>query len=322
MSLFLIILFIVIGFAILIGGADWLVSGASSLARRYNISELVIGLTIVAFGTSAPEMVVNVVASAEARSDIVLGNIIGSNIFNLFVILGIAGIIFPIRVQSSTAWREVPLSIIITLLLLLLANDFFLGSNPQVSRLDGFILLALFGGFVWYVFTQLKKEPEQQNLPENRPVWKIWVMILAGLAGLVFGGRLVVDHSVELARTLGLSEKVIGLTVLAAGTSLPELVTSVVAALKKKNDIAIGNVIGSNIFNMLLILGVSALIRPVIFNYKFNTELIFLFAGTLLLFIAMMTGQRKQLDRWEALVLLILFTAYTVILIRGEILTG
>jgi len=199
----------------------------------------------------------------------------------LQVILGIAGIIFPIRVQSSTAWRELPLSIVVTFLFILLANDFFLGSNPQVSRLDGFILLILFGGFLWYVFTQLKKEPFQENLSDEKPAWKIWGLIVTGLAGLVFGGRLVVDNSVELARALGLSE----------------------------------NVIGSNIFNLMFILGISSLIRPVTFNHLFNTELIFLLAGTLLLFIAMLTGRRMQLDRWEAAILLILFCSYTVILV-------
>jgi len=315
MSPVLTILLILVGFALLIFGADWLVSGASALARKYRISELAIGLTIVAFGTSAPELVVNAVASFDGHADIVLGNIIGSNNFNLFIILGIAALIYPIRVQSTSAWREVPLSFAITLLFLLLANDFFLREATLVSRIDGLILLALFGGFLWYVSTQMKKEPVKENLPATKSNVRIWLLILSGLTGLVIGGKLVVDYGVELATYMGISEKIIGLTIIAAGTSLPELVTAIVAALKKKSDIVIGNMIGSNIFNLLLILSVSSLIRPVAYNPAFNTDLLILSAGTLFLFISMLTGKRKHLDRWEAAILLVFYFSYTVFLI-------
>lgn len=313
------ILLILLGFALLIYGAGWLVSGASALARKYRISELAIGLTIVAFGTSAPELVVNAVASFDDHADIVLGNIIGSNNFNLFIILGVAALIYPIRVQSTSAWREVPLSFTITLLFLLLANDFFLREATLVSRIDGLIMLALFVGFLWYVSTQMKKEPEKEMVAATQSPLKIWLLILAGLAGLVTGGKLVVDYGVELATYLGISEKIIGLTIIAAGTSLPELVTAIVAALKKKSDIVIGNVIGSNIFNLLLILPISALIRPVAYSPVFNTEVLILSGGTLFLFISMLTGKRKHLDRWEAAILLVFYLSYTVFLIWKEV---
>ena len=319
MPVVLTILLILLGFALLIFGAEWLVSGASALARKYNISELAIGLTIVAFGTSAPELVVNAVASFDGHADIVLGNIIGSNNFNLFIILALAALIYPIRVQSTSAWREVPMSFAITLVFFLLANDFFLRESTLVSRIDGLILLALFGGFLWYVSTQMKKEPEKEKLPATLSTFRIWLLILAGLAGLVTGGKLVVDYGVELATYLGISEKIIGLTIIAAGTSLPELVTSIVAALKKKSDIIIGNVIGSNIFNLLLILSVSSLIRPVVFNPQFNTDIYILSGGTLFLFLSMLTGKRKHLDRWEAAILLGFYLTYTVFLILREV---
>ncbi|MBN1198149.1 MAG: calcium/sodium antiporter [Bacteroidales bacterium] len=316
MPIVLTILLILVGFALLIFGAEWLVSGASALARKYNISELAIGLTIVAFGTSAPELVVNAVASFDGHADIVLGNIIGSNNFNLFIILAVAALIYPIRVQSTSAWREVPMSFAITLLFLVLANDIFSpDATLTVSRLDGLVLLALFGGFLWYVATQMKNEPEKEKLPTTQSTGKIWLLIIAGLAGLVIGGKLVVDYGVELATYMGISEKIIGLTIIAAGTSLPELVTAIVAALKKKSDIVIGNVIGSNIFNLLLILPVSSLIRPIAYSPAFNTELIILSAGTLFLFISMLTGKRKHLDRWEAAILLGFYLSYTVYMI-------
>ena len=200
------LLLIIAGFALLILGANWLLNGATALARRYNISDLVIGLTIVAFGTSAPELVVSVIASLDGHSDIVLGNIIGSNNFNLFIILGIAGMIYPISVQSSTAWREIPISLGAAVLLLLLTNTFQTGSAAVFSRIDGLILLILFGLFLWYVFRSMKSE----DIPVSEPAFvkshgKIWVLILSGFAGLILGGQLVVTHSVKIAEILGVS---------------------------------------------------------------------------------------------------------------------
>lgn len=313
-------IFVLLGFVLLIKGADWLVSGASALAKKYNISDLVIGLTIVAFGTSAPELVVNSIASFNHLPDIVLGNIIGSNNFNLFLILGIVGLISPIVVQNSTVWKEIPISFIAAVALLFLAKISFFESSSFITRIDATILLIMFGIFLYYIFLQLKNNDlEVEKVAVNFTNIKIWTLIAVGLAGLVLGGKLVVDNAVELAKMLGVSEKIIGLTIVAAGTSLPELVTSVVAALKKNSDIAIGNVIGSNIFNILLILSISAYINPVSYNSKFDFDIYFLLGGTLFLFIAMFTGKRKKLDRWEALLLLIAFIFYTVYLVIADI---
>lgn len=312
-------LLVLLGFACLIFGANWMVNGASSLAKKFNVSDLAIGLTIVAFGTSAPELVVNIIASVDGYSDIILGNIIGSNNFNLFIILGIAGIILPIKVQSSTAWKEIPVSLGAAVLILFLLNDFSFSGQGQLGRTEGFILLILFVGFLYYVFRQMKNDPETHTEPVLKSTFKIVLLIVVGLAGLIAGGQLVVSHSVKIAQVLGVSEKIIGLTIVAAGTSLPELVTSVVAALKKNSDIAIGNVIGSNIFNILLILSLSSIINPVNYNVKFNSDIFILIGGTVFLLAAMIMGGRRKLDRWEAAILTAFYVAYTVFLVSKEI---
>lgn len=312
-------LLIIVGFTSLIFGANWLVDGASSLAKKNNISDLVIGLTIVAFGTSAPELVVNSVASFNGLSDIVFGNIIGSNNFNLFIILGIAGLIYPITVQSSTAWREIPISLTATILLFVLANNLFIYQNSEISRIDGAILLIAFLFFLYYVFSQLKQETIESVTLEKKSNYKIWGLIVFGITGLIIGGKLVVDNSIEVATDLGVSQKIIGLTIIAAGTSLPELVTSIVASLKKNSDIAIGNVIGSNIFNVLLILSISSFVNPVKYNSNFDQDILILIGGTVFLIIAMFTGKRKKIDRWEALLLLTFYLIYTAYLVSKEL---
>jgi cation:H+ antiporter len=313
-------LFLALGLLVLIKGADWMVNGASALARKYHVSDLVIGLTIVAFGTSAPELVVNVVASTQNFHDIVFGNVLGSNIANLFLILGITGIIYPIVVQSSTTWREIPLSLLAIIMLFLLANNFFLSDELQLSRADGVILLILFGFFMLYVFNLARTDPMPKEVEVSEmPALRMYVLIVIGLAGLVIGGRLVVDHAVKIASLLGLSEKIIGFTIVAVGTSLPELATSVVAAIRKNTNIAVGNIIGSNIFNIFLVLAVSSVVRPVVFNPVFNTDVYLLAGGTAFLFMAMFTGGRKKLDRWEALLLLLVYIGYTSWLVVGEV---
>jgi cation:H+ antiporter len=294
------ILLVVAGFACLIYGATWLVDGASSLARKHKISDLAIGLTIVAFGTSAPELVVNIIASIRSHSDIVLGNIIGSNNFNLFIILGISGLILPIAIQSSTAWKEIPISLYASILLLLLLNDFFFPGHPNISRMDGVLLLALFVLFLYYVYRQIRHDKATRTTSESKPLLNIWFLIMIGMAGLLTGGHLVVINSVKIADSLGVSEKIIGLTIVAAGTSLPELVTSIVAAIRKNSDIAIGNIIGSNVFNILLVFAISALINPGSYNVQFNPEIFILIGGTLFLLLSMLSGKRRILDRWEA----------------------
>lgn len=314
------IVLLVVGLILLVKGADWLVDGASVLAKKNNISDLAIGLTIVAFGTSAPELVVNSVAAYGNYPDIVFGNVIGSNNFNLFAILGIAGLITPLAVQSSTVWKEVPFSLLAAILLFFLANKYFVADPAHLSRFDGLLLLCFFAAFLYYVATQLKTDPNAEVV-ENKDysTLKIWVLIIIGLAGLVGGGKLVVDNAVSIAQSLGVSEKIIGLTIIAAGTSLPELATSVVAAMKKNADIAIGNIVGSNIFNLLLVLGVSSLVRPLDFNQAFNTDIYLLSAGTLFLFMAMFIGKKHRLDRWQAALMLVTFISYTTYLVLLEL---
>jgi cation:H+ antiporter len=311
------LILLLIGFVVLIKGADWLVAGASALARKYNISDLAIGLTVVAFGTSAPELVVNAVAALQNHPDMVLSNILGSNIFNLFAILGIAGLITPLSVQSGTVWKEIPISFLALIVLYVVSNDFFAYSESIITRVDGVVLLLLFSIFLYYVFTQLKANPSQDKTGEKTmSVLKILLLITTGFGGLILGGRLIVSNSLEIAAIFNISEKIIGLTIVSIGTSLPELATSVVAALKKNNDIAVGNIIGSNIFNILFILGISSTIQPLTYNTAYNLEIYFLAAGTLFLFLAMFTGQKKLLDRWEAGVLIALYLGYLIYLLK------
>ena len=310
---------IITGFVGLIYGANWLVEGASSLAKKNNISDLVIGLTIVAFGTSAPELVVNSVASTEGLSDIVMGNIIGSNNFNLFIILGIASLVYPITVQSSTANREIPISLIISLIVLAFANDFLLNNSTGLARWEAGILLSLFAGFLYYIFRQIKMQPKEEVIFIPKSNAKIAGFIVFGFIGLIIGGKLVVDNAINVATDLGVSQKIIGLTIIAAGTSLPELVTSVVAAIKKNSDIAIGNVIGSNIFNILLILPISALINPVKFNPNFNQDIWILIGGTIFVLIAIAFSKSKTINRWQGLLLVGSYFAYTSYLVSMEL---
>lgn len=314
-------LYIVIGLVLLVKGADWFVEGASVLAKKFHVSELAIGLTIVAFGTSAPELVVNSFAAYQGSFDIVFGNIIGSNNFNLFIILGIAGTVTPMVVQSSTAWREIPFSLFAVLLVFFLLNNQWWSARPVLilGRWDALILAVLFVGFLFYVYKQLKTDPQAvESTAVETSNLKTTLYIILGLVGLVIGGRLVVNGATGIAIAMSVSEKIIGLTIVAAGTSLPELATSVMAAIKKNNDIAVGNIIGSNIFNLLLVLTISAFVRPLQFNPVFNIDLYFLGGGTLFLFIAMYSGNRKKVDRWEAILLLTVYLGYTVYLVVQE----
>ena len=312
---------IIAGFTALIFGANWLVDGASALAKKYNVSDLIIGLTIVSFGTSAPELVVNSLASYNGYSDIILGNILGSNNFNLFITLGIAGLIYPMRVQKSTIWKEIPISFGAAVLFFMMANNFFFSDNTAILKIDGAVLLLCFAAFLFYVFKEMKagKEPIEEITYQPKSNLTIWSLILLGLAGLVIGGQLVVDNGVKLATLLGVSEKIIGLTIIAIGTSLPELLTSVVAALKKNSGIAMGNIIGSNIFNILFILSVSSLIAPIEFQSYFNIDIFILLGGTLFLFLSMFIGKKDRLDRWQAASLLIFYLAYTGYLVWLEL---
>lgn len=313
-------LLLFLGFALLIKGADYLVKGASALARKFNVSELVIGLTIVALGTSAPELVVSIVSSTKGLNEVVYGNVIGSNIFNLFLILGVSAVIFPIVVQRSTIKVEIPYSLLAVLLVFLLVNDELLwDSKNYFSRTDAIILLAFFSIFMYYIFKNMKNETTQSSV-DNKPKQAMGVlilMIIGGLLGLVFGGQMVVDNAVVIARSFSLSDKLIGLTIIAAGTSLPELATSAVAAYRKNSDISIGNVVGSNIFNLLFVLGISGVISPMDYNPNLNVDIYVLIAGTVLLFVLFL-GKTSKLTRGEALLLLLGYIAYVAYLIWRE----
>lgn len=312
-------LLIVLGFILLIKGADFLVSGASSLAKRFNVSDIAIGLTVVAMGTSAPELVVNIISGSDGYDGVVFGNIIGSNIFNMFLILGIAAVIYPISVQRKSLFKEIPYSLFATLIFFVLVNDvlIFGALENTLSIIDSIILLVLFSLFILYIFFNLKKDKDAE-IEEDIVVYgslKTTAMIFGGLLGLIFGGRMIVDNAVEIARTFAVSEKLIGLTILAAGTSLPELATTAVAALNKKSDLAVGNIIGSNIFNILLVLGASGLVtsatNPLVFDNVLNTDLYVIMGGTVMLFIFMYTFGKYKLDRSEGLLYIIGFFSYT-----------
>ncbi|MBL7846980.1 MAG: calcium/sodium antiporter [Cyclobacteriaceae bacterium] len=319
------ILLLLVGFVILIKGADFLVNGASSAAKKNGISNLAIGLTVVAFGTSMPELVVSLLSALEGKNDASFGNVIGSNNFNLLFILGIAGAIYPLVVQRNTVKYEVPLSLVAAFVLFILVNDGLLfGSTGfeapyggSLSRWDAAILLLFFAGFLVYIYRTMRTTAD---LEEGDPI-KLYstpismLMILAGLAMLIYGGKLVVDNAIEIAHHYGLSEKLIGLTILAAGTSLPELATSCVAAYRKNTDIAIGNVVGSNIFNIFFILGLTAFVHPIPYNPAMNFDLQVLMASTVLLMIFMFTLNTRKLDRWEALLMLGAYFAYTAYLV-------
>lgn len=318
------------GFVLLIKGADYLVNGASSLAKRFNVSDIAIGLTVVAMGTSAPELVVNLISGgvedgASGAKEIVFGNIIGSNIFNIFLILGVASIIYPLTVERNALWKEVPYSLLATFIFFILVNDamFFGKETSGLETSDGIVLLIMFALFLIYIFMNLRRNPEAET--EDIEIFgslKTTVMIVLGIAGLVFGGNMIVDNAISIAKFYHVSDKLIGLTILAAGTSLPELATSAVAAFHKKSDLAVGNIVGSNIFNLLLVLGVTSVVHaPLTFNPSLNFDLYMVMAGTLMLFLFMFTLAKYKLDRAEGAVYLIGFVAYTYYLfVREDIL--
>ena len=316
--MYLALFLLLVGFAVLIKGADFLVNGASSVAKKFNISNLAIGLTVVAFGTSTPELIVSLYSALDGQNDASFGNIIGSNNFNLLFILGVAGLIFPLTVQRNTVRYEVPLSLLAALVLYILVNDQLkgFGTIDMLSRWDAVILLFFFSLFMMYVYRTMKKASEYEEVPIKTYTTPLASgMILLGLAMLVGGGTLVVDNAVAIAKYYGLSQKLIGLTILAAGTSLPELATSAVAAYRKNTDIAIGNVIGSNIFNIFFILGITGLVHPIPFNNAMNFDLEVLGASTILMMAFMYTINARKLDRWEAFLMLVGYVAYTIYLV-------
>jgi cation:H+ antiporter len=311
----------IVGFIILIKGADFLVDGAASVARRFQVSDLVIGLTVVAFGTSTPELFVNLIASLKGNTDIAIGNVLGSNVANILLILGVSAIIYPLSVTLGTVFKEIPFSLMAAVVLGILANDQMIdgASASVISRIDGLILLCFFFLFLYYSATiaQSIDGMASEVPPKTLGLTRSLLYILAGLVGLALGGKWIVDGAIILASALGMSESVIGLTIVAIGTSLPELATSAVAAYKRNTDIAVGNVVGSNIFNILMVLGVSSVIKPLPFQRANNMDIAMVVASSVLLFGAMFVFRKRHLDRREGTSFLILYGVYIAYLLAG-----
>lgn len=312
------ILFI-IGFVLLIKGADLLVDGASSIAKKLRISAIVIGLTIVSFGTSAPEMIVNVLASISGNTDIAIGNILGSNMANILLILGISAVIYPVQANKNTVWKEIPFGLLAALVLVILASDKVLNGayDSVLSRGDGLILLSFFIIFLYYTFSISKANHDdtQDDNIQSYTYIKSFAYILGGLVALFFGGKWIVDGAVSIAEYFGLSQSLIGLTIVAIGTSLPELATSAVAAYKKQSDIAIGNIVGSNIFNIFFILGISSIINDIPFSSDALIDAFITMITTFILFVVMFIGKRHIIERGQGIVFIICYIVYLLYLI-------
>lgn len=301
-----------------------MVDGTSSLAKRLKISDLAIGLTIVAFGTSAPELVVNIISTLEGSTDLAIGNVIGSNIANILLILGISTLIAPLTVSQTTVWKEIPLSLLAILLIGAIGNDALIDNAifSRLTRIDGIVLLGFFIIFLYYTLGIAKQKnifKREVSIETKELSLSISILFLfGGLLGLIVGGNWVVNGAISIAQYFKLSETLVGLTIVAIGTSLPELATSAVAAYKGKADIAIGNVVGSNIFNVFWILGISSLIRPLPFNTLINFDVGVAISATLLLFLWMFVGKKHTLERWQGGVFVLSYVCYIVFLIlRG-----
>lgn len=318
----------VVGMLLLVKGADWLVDGASSLAKKIGISDLSIGLTVVAFGTSMPELVVNIASSISGASDIAIGNIVGSNTANILLILGVSSMIHRIAVQTSTVWKEIPFALLASFTIFFMANDplFDGASLGQITRSEGCVLIGFFLIFLWYIAGMRRADPvvaDDEHI-QMGGFWRSCGLVLVGLLLLIVGGKITVDSAVNIAIAMGVSQSLIGLTIVAVGTSLPEFATSVVAARKGRADIAVGNIVGSNIFNIFWILGVSAIIAPVPFAPAMNVDLIVTIVATILLFFAVHTGfvhhrflfwrQRDKhvIERFDGVLMLMMYVLYIV----------
>lgn len=306
------LLLLISGLALIVLGANWLVDGASGIARRAGVSEFVIGLTIVGFGTSCPELVVSLTGAISGNSDIAVGNVIGSNIFNTLFILGLTALLYPVSVTNVNRKRDIPLTLIVTLLLLLFGI-----SSSELSRLDGSLFVVLFAFYVYIAFRPSAKGDSAVNEEEpvrRRPLFITLIMALAGLAGLIFGGELFVNSATSLAKELGVSDKFIAITILAGGTSLPELATSIVAAVKGRGQLALGNILGSNVFNILLILGVSALVTPLSFTSVTIVDAMVLAVSAILPLVWSYSGRKFKIDRIEGAVMIAILVVYYIYL--------
>lgn len=321
MDIFLLIL----GLALILGGANFLTDGSAALAQRFRVPEFIVGLTIVAVGTSTPELVVSVLSAAAGNSDVAIGNIVGSNIFNVFLILGVCALIAPLPLTGGNIRRDLPFLTAVSVLLLLLTSDRLLGLGEvdAIGRIDGIVMLLLYIALIRYTIraerrtaAQATQTTQTEKPQRSRSLWLIVVMIAGGLAGLIFGGELFLDSASAIARALGVSESVIAITLVAGGTSLPELASSVVSLLKGKSEMALGNVIGSNIANILLILGLSATIHPLTLGGITRIDLLTVLLSSLLLFVTAFTFRRKAVDRWEGAIFLVIYALYIGYLVR------
>ncbi|MBQ0129673.1 MAG: calcium/sodium antiporter [bacterium] len=303
---------LIVGFVALILGANWLVDGATSVGIRAKLSPLIIGLTIVAFGTSLPELIVNIFSCAKGSSGLAIGNIIGSNTMNILLILGVSAMIYPIDVNNISIKRDIPAGFVATLALTLMANDFFIGSSKTVNWIEGIVLLLLAAAYLYMTMAKSESLTGDADIEQIPLPWgKTILLLFAGIGGLYLGGELVSRNAQSLARSWGMDESMIGLTIVATATSLPELITSVVAATKKSSDIAIGNVVGSNILNIFIVLGISALIMPLEFQPMMNIQLLILFAANALMLLFVLTGKgRHKLSRVEGSFLLLGYVAF------------
>jgi cation:H+ antiporter len=311
------ILSFVVGIVLVILGADWLTKGASALARRFNMSELLIGLTIVAIGTSLPELVISTGSALKGSPGLALGNVIGSNIFNGMLILGVTALISPIKFNAKMLTREIPFNLLASIALILVSGSMLVGGAPgeMITRYGGMLLLCFLAVFVRYTFSITNDSEEEAG--EQLPMWKVVLFIVTGLAALIFGGNLFVDGATEVARVLGLSEAVIGITIVSAGSSLPELAVSVSAARKGNVGIALGNVLGSNILNIFFILGVSATITPISLDGFSCVDYYVLLASSLLIYIVARFGGKAVINRFEGAVLVAGYVAYTTWLVMN-----
>lgn len=317
------ILFI-IGFGLLIKGADCLVEGSSSLAKKFGVPSLVVGLTVVAFGTSMPELIVSIFSAFEGVTDVAIGNIMGSNVANILLILGLTALIYPLKVHHSTVWKEIPFSLLAVFILFVVANDLMIDklSFSSLTRIDGILMLCFFAIFLYYVFEMAKdKKSKLQDRKLEITEYKshrIFLMLFFGVIGLFLGGKWVVDGATLIARQAGMSEFLVSATIVAIGTSLPELVTSLTAAIKKDVDLAVGGVVGSNIFNIFWILGITSVISPIVLPSFINFDIIFLVVITLALFSFMFIGKKHEMNRWQGVLFILLYIAYIVfIVMRG-----
>lgn len=307
------ILLLLVGLGLVVLGADWLVNGASSIARRAGISEFVIGLTIVGFGTSCPELVVSLGGAIEGNSDISVGNVVGSNIFNVLFILGLTAMVLPVGMTDKNRRIDIPITLGVTILLVILGITGSM-SGPVISRWEGVLMLLVFSAYLFYCFKSDSKDEFSETQRATLSITKSIALTLTGLAGLIFGGDLFVDSATALARQIGVSDKFIAVTILAGGTSLPELATSLVAAIKGKEQLALGNILGSNVFNAMMILGLSSVITPLSFASMTIVDIITLVLSAVLLLIWAYTGRKNRIDRREGAAMLLCYVAYNVFL--------